>query len=619
MILQRLVELYERRTGPDAEDPLPEPGWSEQPIAFVVELAADGSVRSVVDLRDAASKGTKRAPSRRVPAPPKRTTNEVACLLWDKPEYALGLVDPKHVQELLAKGKGPDQATAQQMAAERAARRHALFRERVKKSAQKVSDPGLSALEKFLAGNPKAALRSVASPETMAALEEQAGNVSFRLEGDLDLLCRRPAIRSAIAETSEVLESAGEGQCAVTGRPGLIARLHPPIKGIKGSQSSGANIVSFNKDAFESFGLSQGQNAPVGTWAAFAYTTVLNALLGRESAQKTTVGDTTVVFWAGRSTANEAVLCPFLAAMNTEDPSRGAERVRALYEAPRTGVPPCTEDETPFYILGLSAESKSRLTVRFFHEGTIRGVADTVLRWFRELEIVEGNNDREKKKRTKGDSEQQRSLALRDLLRAVSVRGDLDTAPPLLSAELLRAAFTGARLPERVLAEALNRCAAEAGPTRARAALIKAFLMRNLNEEVTVALDPEETDAAYRLGRLFAVLESLQQRAVDPKATIRDRYWGSASTTPCFVFPQLLSLATSHLGKLEADNPGHARWFEKRIGEITSGLPPSLPAHLSLVEQGRFAIGYWHQRHAPKTEAAPTPDSDVTTDEEIAQ
>lgn len=604
MILQRLVELYERRTGADAEDPLPEPGWSEQPIAFVVELAADGSVRGVVDLRDAASKGTKRAPSRRVPAPPKRTNNDIACLLWDKPEYALGLPDPKHVEELLSKGKAPDRETARKMAGERAARRHKLFREQVEALALRVEDPALAALEKFSAADPAEAVRAVASPETMAALEEQAGNVSFRLEGESELLCRRPAIRSAIAATSEALEGAGEGQCAVTGRTGPVARLHPPIKGVSGSQTSGANIVSFNKEAFTSFNLSQGANAPVGTWAAFAYTTALNALLGRDSAQKTTVGDTTVVFWAGRASPNEKVLCPFLAAMSTDDPSRGAERVRALYEAPRTGVPPCTEDDTPFYILGLSAESKSRLTVRFFHEGTIRGVTDTVLRWFRELEIVGAERE---------------TVALRDLLRAVSVQGDLDTAPPLLSAELLRAAFTGARLPERVLAEALNRCAAEAGPTRARAALIKAFLMRNLNEEVTVALDPEETDAAYRLGRLFAVLESLQQGAVGPKATIRDRYWGSASTTPCFVFPQLLSLATSHLGKLEGEKPGLARWFEKQIGEITSGLPPSLPAHLSLVEQGRFAIGYWHQRHAPKTEAGPTPDSNVTTDEEIAQ
>lgn len=600
MILQRLVELYERRTGPDAEHPLPEPGWSKEPIAFVIELAKDGSVTGVRDLRDPNSKSGARGRVMRVPAPPKRTNNEVACLLWDKPEYALGLPNPKAFEQ---KKEDPDKRA--KLAKDQAERRFRLFRERIEELAQTVHDPGLAALKKFLAGDTVAAVRAAASPETMAALEAQAGNVSFKFVEDPEgLIFDRPLVREALAKAPEGVEATDPAQCCVTGKFGPIARLHPPIKGVSGSQTSGANIISFNKEAFTSFNLAQGANAPVGTWAAFAYTTALNALLARDSAQKTTVGGTTVVFWAGRATANEAVLCPFLAAMSTDDPSRGAERVRALYEAPKTGVPPCIEDDTPFYILGLSAESKSRLTVRFFHEGTIRGVAETVLRWFRELEIV---------------GAEQETVALRDLLRALSVQGDLDNAPPLLSAELLRAAFTGARLPERVLAEAINRCAAERGPTRARAALIKVFLIRNLGEEVTVALDLEEKDTAYRLGRLFAVLERLQQDAVSPNATIRDRYWGAASSMPAYVFPQLLSLATSHLGKLEGDKPGLARWFEKQIGEITSGLPPSLPPTLSLVEQGRFAIGYWHQRHTPKTEAAPTPDSDLTTEEEIAQ
>lgn len=613
MILQRLVELYERRTGPDAEHPLPEPGWSKEPIAFVIELAKDGSVTGVRDLRDPNSKSGARGRVMRVPAPPKRTNNEVACLLWDKPEYALGLPNPKAFEQ---KEEDPDKRA--KLAKDQAERRFRLFRERIEELAQTVHDPGLAALKKFLAGDTVAAVRAAASPETMAALEAQAGNVSFKFAEDPEgLIFDRPLVREALTKAPEGVEATDPAQCCVTGKFGPIARLHPPIKGVSGSQTSGANIISFNKEAFTSFNLAQGANAPVGTWAAFAYTTALNALLARDSAQKTTVGGTTVVFWAGRATANEAVLCPFLAAMSTDDPSRGAERVRALYKAPKTGVPPCIEDDTPFYILGLSAESKSRLTVRFFHEGTIRGVAETVLRWFSELEIVEDKDDREKKRR-KGEPDRQ-SLALSALLRALSVQGDLNNAPPLLSAELLRAAFTGARLPERVLAEAINRCAAERGPTRARAALIKAFLIRNLGEEVTVALDLEEKDTAYRLGRLFAVLERLQQDAVSPNATIRDRYWGAASSMPAYVFPQLLSLATSHLGKLEGDKPGLARWFEKQIGEITSGLPPSLPATLSLVEQGRFAIGYWHQRHTPKTEAAPTPNSNLTTEEEIAQ
>lgn len=587
MILTRLVELYERRTSPEAEEPLPEPGWVDEEIAFLVDLAEDGSVRGVTDLREATGKGRARAPLRRVPAAPERTSNEVACLLWGKPEYSLGLRAPKYVEQLIKGEKVADEAAARALADQRAARRHALFRGRIEELARKVEDEGLAALLRFLERGAAAEVRRVASPEVVAELEAQAGNVSFRLEGDLDLVCRRPAVRRAIAAACEELAQGTEGQCAITGEVGPIARLHCKIKGVAGARTEGANIVSFNKEAFESFGLSQGANAPISTRAAFAYATALNALLARDSTQKTTVGDTTLVFWAGRATPNEEVLCPFLAAMSTDDPSRASERVRALYEAPRAGVRPCLEDDTPFYILALSAESKSRITIRFFHEGTVREAAGNVLRWFDELAI---------------EPREVSPLSLRELSAGLSVQQDLRNAPPLLAAELLRAAFTGGRFPARVLAEALVRCAAEQGPTRARAALIKAVLIRNHSVEVNVALDPDEMDPAYRLGRLFAVLETLQEEAVRPKATIRDRYWGAASTTPSFVFPQLLSLATSHLNKLEGDSPGLARWYEKQLGEIAAGLPPSLPSTLSLVEQGRFAIGYWHQRFAPKSE-----------------
>ena len=190
-------------------------------------------------------------------------------------------------------------------------------------------------------------------------------------------------------------------------------------------------------------------------------------------------------------------------------------------------------------------------------------------------------------------------LRLRDLLKSLIVKGKLDSAPPVLAAELLRVAYTGARYPQHVLAEALARCAAERGPTRERAALIKAFLMRNLNRRIPVGLDPDETDPGYRLGRLFAVLERLQQAAINPNATIRDHYWGAASTTPAFVFPSLLGLTTSHLGKLEG---GLGPWFERRIGEVVAGLSSTLPPLLSLEQQGRFAIGYWHERYAPRPE-----------------
>jgi CRISPR-associated protein Csd1 len=601
VILRSLVDLYRRW---EREGRIAPEGWEEKEIGFVVELAPDGSPRALLDLREPQGGGRARAPHRLVPKAPARTTNEVACLLWDKPEYALGVVDHSKI----AGDDVPElRAKKEVEARERAARRLKLFREAVRELAAQAGEPdeGLAALTRFLEGDPLAKLREVADPATLEALEKEGGNVSFKLVGDEDLVCHRPRVREAIDARSARENATGEvAQCLVTGELGPIARLHPKIKGVRGAQTSGANLVSFNKEAFESHGFSQGRNAPVSPFAAFAYGTALNRLLDPNAGHRSFVGDVTIVFWAGAASRNEDVTCAFLAAFSSDDPNRGTLDLQALYRAPTIGVPPPIEDETEFYVLGVSAESRSRLTVRFFLRDTIRGIAGNVLRWFDDLAIV-------------GEREGA-PLSMRRLLEGLAVQGDVKNAPPLLEGELLRAAFTGGRFPERVLAEALVRMAAEQGPTPARIALVKAFLVRNQKEEVSVSLDPRATDPAYRLGRLFAVLERLQQAAVSPKATIRDRYWGSASATPAFVFPQLLSLATSHLGKLEGDQPGLAKWFERQIEEICDALPPSLPNNLSLIEQGRFAIGYWHQRHA-RGAAGRAGESDVaeTTTEEI--
>jgi CRISPR-associated protein Csd1 len=421
------------------------------------------------------------------------------------------------------------------------------------------------------------------SAERVLEIQASGGNVAFRLDGDLELICRRPAIRSAISAAGLAEDGAARGQCLVTGRLAPIARLHPSIQGVAGAQSSGANIVSFNLPAFESYGLSRGENAPVSQYAAFAYTTALNFLLRHGSPFRARAGATTVVFWAGQQTPNEAAVCSLMAAVAEDDPWRNGDLVARLYHAPPSGVRPPLEDPTAFYILGLSAESRSRLTVRFFHVGTIAEAGRIIERWFYELNIAPKDEG---------------PLSMTRLRRAVAVQGDLKNTPPLLEAELLHAAYTGSPLPQRVLGEVLVRCAAEQGPTRERAALIKAFLMRNERRTFTVALDPDEPDPAYRLGRLFAILEWVQQAATDARAGIAERYWGAASTTPAYTFPELLKLSTFHLAKLDDGTgwqPGFAANRREDIRAIVNGLPSHLPHRLELVDQGSFAIGYWHQ------------------------
>jgi len=582
MILQRLTELYERFAA--SEDPkqrLPEPGWKENEIAFIVDLAIDGTVTDVRALRQQQAKGRSRAPLRVVPQEAKRpgtiadAAMEQNCwkasLFWDSTRYALGIAS------------GTDAKSRRE-----AGVCHGLFKLRHTKFAREAgdavaADTGMQAILAFLAKGATNMMETCA-PASLKEIIASAGNVAFRLDGDCDLICHRPVIRQAVSAAA-LLGAEGDsiGQCLVTGQTTRIARLHPAIHGVLGAQSSGANIVSFNSPAVESFGLTQGANAPVSIYAAFAYTTALNALLRQNSRFRAHAGATTIVFWAGMETLNEAALCDLMADVVNDNPAAEAATVARLYKAPLTGDPPTTDDTTPFLILALSAESKSRLTVRFFHEATIAQAGQTIMSWFAQLAIVPDGP----------------RLSLARLSRALSVPSDLKNTPPLLEAELARAAYTGTRLPQPVLSEALVRCAAERGPTRERVALIKAFLIRNEKRGVSMGLDPDESNPAYRLGRLLAVLEWVQERATNAQAGIVERYWGSASVTPAFVFPELLKLAVFHLAKLDTMSPpwpGFAINRRKDIDAIIGGLPPLLPHRLELVDQGSFAIGYWHQR-----------------------
>lgn len=592
MIIQSLAALYERLAArPDPDKRLPEPGWQENEIAFRINLDLEGRPVGVLSLRQPQPKGPPRAPPNLVPQEVKRTgkipdaateaDSGKASLFWDNPKYALGIPDnPKPGDPPDKIAKYPRQA---EVCHELFRFRHELFAQQY--AAQVGNDPGMLALLRFLRNGALTALAAF-DPSCLEEIRTSGGNIAFALEGDVGLMCRRPSIRAAISELALTeADDVPQGQCLVTGRLAPIKRIHQPIKGVIGAQTFGANIVSFNAPSFESYGLRQGANAPVSALATFQYTTALNKLLERDSPNKVRAGTTTVAFWAGQATPNEEPACMLMAAVADDNPWRSGTTLESLYAAPRVGVPPLLSDETPFFTLGLSAESKSRLTVRFFHQGTVASAGQAIKTWFDQLAICPEDGP---------------PLSIARLLRGLAVKGDLDNAPPLLASELLHSAYTETPLPQRALAEALVRCSAEQGPTRERAALVKAFLIRNLAKEIPVSLDPEAPDPPYRLGRLFAVLENLQKVAVNPKKTIRDGYWAGASTTPSAVFPQLLDLGMNHLGKIKQDKPGLAFWFEERIGEIASGLPLSLPPLLTFEQQGQFAVGYWHQRYAPK-------------------
>jgi CRISPR-associated protein Csd1 len=384
------------------------------------------------------------------------------------------------------------------------------------------------------------------------------------------------------------LSSAVRGQCLVTGKRGSIDPTHPKIQGVRDAQGTGAALVSFHLDAFTSYGKDQSYNAPVCEEASFNYTTALNDLLRRDSRQRIQIGDATTVFWTERKTRSESLL-PF--AFNQNEDQGDLVALRHFLEAARDGkMPEELKDESGVrtYVLGLSPNA-GRISVRFWHVDTVADMWRKIGRHFADLQI---------ERQYESDPVFPPQWLL---LKAAATREDLENLSPLLSGAFMRSILSGSAYPAALLAAVLERIRAEQSMTYVRTALLKACLVRQYRQrgqkqEVSVSLDEHTTNVPYRLGRLFAVLEKLQQEAIPgANSTIKDRYFGSASATPRAVFPVLLRLAQHHAAKLK-----YGYVHDKRIADILESIDVArgaFPAHLSLEDQGLFAIGYYHQRN----------------------
>ncbi len=566
MILQALAAYYDRLA---AEGALQATGFQEKEIPWVIELDADGQFIALLRTGGEDGRGRKFV----VPAEVKKSVNIAANLLWDNPEYALGLPRPGLNEK--QKAKVPQ--------------RHAAFIERIRDLPEVARrDPAVRAVLSYLE---KRELTALQSSDGWAELAERGGNVSFRLTGDDCLVCERPVVHAAVAEDVSAPQSNEKSEwCLVTGRRAPPTRLHPSIKGVRGAQSSGASLVSFNLDAFTSHGWSQGANAPVSAAATHAYATALNHLLGRGNQRHRLVeGDTTFVFWAAAKTAVEDRFAHLLGTYGATEHESDGTPVRETLESARKGLRPSLDDDTPFYVLGL-APNAARLAVRLWHEGTVAGLARNFLRHFDDLEIV-------------GLSDENDVPSLWRLIGAASPGGDpkklQDNLRGQLVAGMIASILDRLPYPATLLARTVARCRTERSVWPVRAGLIKASLNRRfLAKEVSMSLDRDEIDTGYRLGRLFAVLEGIQRTQGETNVTIRDRFFGAMMTAPRSVFPQLMQLKNAHLKKLRRDKPGLAVWFDRQIDEILEpiGSHEAMPAALSLEEQGRFILGYHHQR-----------------------
>lgn len=585
MILQALSDYYRRKCDdPDPAQRLPLFGLEQKEIPFLLEISAEGQL---LQLRDTQEQQEKRKVARifRVPIGIKKTSGVAANLLWDNAEYVLGVPDAKKLEESRRKKKESEYR-------ERLKKMQTAFIEKIELlPPTALQDAGIIAVLKFLKNMKLEQLQ--AQPGWSDVLETNPV-LSFRLQGDLDLVCQRPAVVAAALNVG-LDGDAPQAMCLVTGEQAPVERLHASIKGVWGAQTSGANIVSFNARAFESYGKTkrQGENAPVSRAAAFAYATALNHLLRKDSPQRTQVGDASTVFWAERESEFETLIPDIFGDPPKDDPDAGTRAVHALLDAVHSGKWGNSDQATRFYVLGLSPNA-ARISIRFFHCVTLQEFGQRISQHFKDLELVRGPHDAA-------------YPSLFRLLTAVALQNKADNIPPNLGGAIVDAIFSGVNTPypSLWLNVAVGRSRAEQNVSYLRAAAIKACLNRQMRQarmsspnpapeqEFLPMLDLSNTHPAYRLGRLFAVLEKIQEEASPGlNATIRDRYYGAASSTPVAVFTTLLRLKNAHLKKLTA---GRTAWFEKLLGEVL-GPVTDFPKHLPLPDQGRFALGYYHQR-----------------------
>jgi len=584
MILQSLVEYYDRITEESESTAIPA-GFQKKEIPFVIVLNPNGTFVGINDTREVEGK-RKIARLFVVPQEVKGKTGRkiLSNLLWENTEYAIGELSERKKKGLLKKGGNKKVEEEQERIK---GKMFPAFAERIEKLAQICDDEGLNAMITFLK-NYRPRLQQDPAWEDM----KQGGNISFCIAGENRLICQRPAVMEVIAK----MESASEkddvtGICLVSGDIGPIARLHTMFSIGK----SRANIVSFNEEAYESYGKKQSFNAPIGKIAEFKYKTAFEKLLEKNSAQYIQVGDATTVFWAEKEHLLETGFAGIFD--SSEDFKEGSEYenqavaryIETLLRSPETGYLPSKEDDTRFYVLGLSP-NKSRLAIRFWYEGTVSEVEQHIADHFKDIRIVHGPKDRD-------------FPSIYQLLKSLAFKGDIGKhLPPNLAGEWMRTILMGLPYPRTLLMTALRRNSAEQYVSYQRAAIIKGFLNRFNRfykpdeQEVTVSLDESNLNIGYRLGRLFAVLERVQEQA-NPgiNTTIRDRFYGTASTTPVATFPILIKLSKHHLSKLGKTNKGSEVNSEKLLGAIMQDVN-SLPPHLSLGDQGQFAIGYYHQR-----------------------
>lgn len=594
MILQELYNYYERKAA-DPESDIAPIGFEWKELPFLIVINREGRA---IRLEPTGEKIKKRLVSKKFLLPKSigrsSTTGWMTTfLLWDHYGYVLG--HPKKDEE-----KERDRAQKQL----------GVFIEKLKSLPESVRlDEGVTAVLRFYE---QEEYKQVVTFDNWADCAKIAGcNLSFRLEGETELILEREAVKAF--QLSQALvpdeEETYKALCLISGKTEIVQRLHDatPIRGGK----SGGKLVAFQTNSgFDSYGKEQGFNAPIGKPAHAAYATALNTLIKNETHQ-IEIGDATTLFWSQKPCELEQTFPSFFAEPPKDDPDKEVRAVKQLFESIASGKL-SIESKNRFFVLGLAPNS-ARIVVRYWLAVTVAELAEKIKQHFVDLNIERADYEDEyfslnallvhSAKETK-----EKKLKPHHIY----YRGKRYDVSPNLPAAVIKAVLEGTPYPAALFQGCIRRIRAEQHVPRIRAAILKACINRHNRyyhlteqEEIIMSLDKGNMNPAYRLGRLFAVLERIQIEAAKPRelnTTIRERYYGAASSTPMTVFPQLLKLKNHHIANLTVENK---RMFEAMIGEIMEGLDPEqMPKHLPFDQQARFAIGYYHQvrYRKPKTE-----------------
>lgn len=557
MILRALYDYYNRCSN------LPAPGMELKEIGFLIVVNRDGQFMRFEDRRI----DKKSAQQFLVKKSVGRSSAPVANYLYDNSQYVFCYSDKGNMDKMR------------------------VYFETFKAKVSEMHDVAptnmdIKAIYSFYQQEPSDIISMMSNDplweDICKNLSKKYSVFSFLIEGDTDIVASKKEIVS-------LLDTEGKDEskfCLVTGKHGNTVEVTTATM-IPGSQAT-AKLVAFQVNSgYDSYGKSKGNNAPISTDAEFAYTTALNYMLRTKSHNKFVVGSRTFLFWASSnseaSKASEESLFAFFGHLDNDDsnnPNKRIELVRNTFMSIYNGKLSANKDDK-FFILGLAPNS-ARIAVVYWAEIPLRDFAHIINKHFADMEIADTRKDKKP------------YMGLYSMLGAVTLTGKSSDATPNLPDVVVKSIFQGLPYPASLFQACIRRIRAEQSVTIVRAAIIKAYLNRiNENNKIEVMLDKENQNQGYLCGRLFAVLDKIQEDA-NGIHSIRERYMNSASATPATVFSTILNLSTHHLEKL---NVGAQVTYEKLKQEIISKLDADgFPTHLDLQDQGRFFVGYYHQR-----------------------